>query len=275
MCAHRRCKVCGFCQGSGFGQKYFGGNAISGSRSGGFSVRFSFLPPRLSPTVHPCAPHATNPASGDHLPIGAWIRACPDTWPRVVVFSRQRPWRAECRLGPLARCSPWPASCRGSAGPHPVIGAGHPFLSLLWRSQAGLLGRSRSSGCRSSQGSAFSHEEPPPLVAATAVKLLGLMITVRRSPIFSYQPVRLGARNLTVRRQSVSVAFHKVTSVAIPLPLPWVFLGDSGQFRGIAWKGLKNRKSPKPLRFRALLLGGPIGIRTRVSALRGPRPRPG
>jgi len=117
LCAHRRCKVCGFCQGSGFGQKYFGGNAISGSRSGGFSVRFSFLPPRLSPTVHPCAPHATNPASGDHLPIGAWIRACPDTWPRVVVFSRQRPWRAECRLGPLARCSPWPASCRGSAGP--------------------------------------------------------------------------------------------------------------------------------------------------------------
>jgi len=163
----------------------------------------------------------------------------------------------------------------GPLGPHPVIGAGHPFLSLLWRSQAGLLRRDRSGGFRSSQGSAFSHEEPPPLVAATAVKLRGLMIPVRRSPIFSYQPVRLGARYLAVRPQSVSVVFHKVTSVAIPLPLPWVFLGDSGQFRGIAWKGLKNRKSPKPLRFRALLLGGPIGIRTRVSALRGPRPRPG
>ena len=104
LCAHRRCNVRGFCQGSGFGQKSCGRNAISGSPSGGFSVRFSFLPPRLSPTVHPCAPHASGPASGDHLPIGAWIRACPDAWPRVV-FSWQRTWRAECRLSPPARGS--------------------------------------------------------------------------------------------------------------------------------------------------------------------------
>ena len=49
-------------------------------------------------------------------------------------------------------------------------------------------------------------------------------------------------------------------------------LGDSGvDDEG----GNRNKKSLKSLRFQALLLGGPIGIRTRVSALRGPRPRPG
>ena len=102
-----------------FGQKYFGGKAVSGSPSGGFSVRFSFLPPRLSPTVHPYAPHASGPVSGDHLPIGAWIRSCAIVRPRVVVFIWQRTWRAECRHRPPARRSATPTASHGSAGPTP------------------------------------------------------------------------------------------------------------------------------------------------------------
>src|SRR5215470_2390360 len=67
------------------------------------------------------------------------------------------------------------------------------------------------------------------------------------------------------------IALQQVSAVAIPLPFPGAILGFSAVFRGLPLRRRSARETPENL---AASSGGPNGIRTRVSALRGPCPRP-
>ena len=60
-------------------------------------------------------------------------------------------------------------------------------------------------------------------------------------------------------------------SISISFPFGGVIVGVSGVFRDLPLRRETQRETPENLDSTA---GGPNGIRTRVSALRGPCPRP-